>query len=160
MKLSKLLLMAGMAAMVLLGCKKEIKTKITTGEFIAEDVNADGTATGGNTNYKGMCIATASYDCAGQTNVSIAHNNGTNQVAIFNIPGASSGTFDVPDSWENFNKLVGSCSFYMMCDLGEDNYYGSSGTLVKTGPRSFTFSIRMKKAGGKSSRLLSGNGNY
>lgn len=157
--LFKLGIVACLTSLLFLGCKKD-RVAITMGEFTVGDIDANGAATGTNTNYKGVCISTVSTVCVNGNglNVSIAHNNGGNTVAVYNIPNASSGTFNITNAYDDFDP--GSCKLFMLIYLGDDFYSGYTGTITKTGLKSFTFAIRMKSGNGKITRDIAGNGKY
>lgn len=146
-KLLRSLLLLGIAGLILLGCKKDDKTKITTGTF-----------TYGTDKYDGMCMATASLDCSGQTNVAIVHNNGTNSLLVYNMPSASSGTFTIKSGWQ----YASTCELYVLGTLSTTSAYAAvSGTVTKTGARSYTVSVNVSTSPSYTNTIkVTGSGNY
>jgi len=86
--------------------------------------------------YSGPCIAVPATGGCGGNDVVITTGSGASFV-VYNMPTASSGSFSLTDGWET----VGSCELYALTNTINGTQYASlSGTLVKTGPNSFTLS--------------------
>jgi len=61
--------------------------------------------------------------------------NGNDNLVFYNVPKASSGTFQINDfDWSDVCDLSG------VCYINSSNHFTQSGTLTKTGTKSFTFS--------------------
>ena len=146
-KALKSLLLVIIAGIMMLGCKKDEKTKLTTGTF-----------TYGADKYDGMCVATASLDCSGQSNVGIMHNNGTNTLLVYNMPSASSGTFTIKNGWQ----YAYTCELYVLGTLSTTSAYAAiSGTVTKTGARSYTVSVNVSTSPSYTNTIkVTGSGNY
>ncbi|MGJ1389214.1 hypothetical protein ACR78F_02490 [Sphingobacterium spiritivorum] len=134
---------------LMIGCKKDETMDTSSG---------NGKFTFGSSNYSGPCIATPSSFCSGSTDVTITANNGANNTIVYNMPEASSGTFNLVDGWKN----GGDCQLYMLATAGASKVYAATkGTLTKTGAKSYTFSITMTDTpGSTATTTVTGSGTY
>lgn len=98
--------------------------------------------------YTGNCIGTPNG--SGGTNVTIA--NTSEALVIYNMPSAASGSFTI-------NPFTGSnTNLYILTSPGM--LASVSGTLSKTGAKSFTFTGQVKDISTNQTYNISGSGSY
>jgi hypothetical protein len=130
---------------MMLGCKKDEKSTQGNGKF-----------TYNGTSYSGECIAISSVNCTGGTTVQIVADGGNRNVQIHNIPSASSGTTNLK-SWDKATD----CDITIAYLIGTVGYASTSGSVTKTGAKSFTFTATLYDfATGQSPHTISGSGSY
>jgi hypothetical protein len=110
------------------------------------------------TTYSGICVAVPDVNgCANGTDASIATISGAGLV-LYNIPAAASGNYTFTDGYQNVGN---GCAFFAAMVLPNGISLASkSGTLTKTGARSFTFNCQMYDLLTNNSYTVTGNGNY
>lgn len=102
----------------------------------------------------GTCIGVASTSCSGGLDVGITPTTGSSeQFSIVNMPSASSGTFNIT----NATQSSGTCNLW----AGTSGYLSKSGTLTKTGAKSFTFTATLYDATEQNpDKTITGQGTY
>lgn len=107
--------------------------------------------------FSGLCASVPDVvGCANGIDVAIVTTNGTS-IALYNVPQASSGSYPLTDGY----LFTNNCSFFALLTFANGTQLASkSGTLTKTGARSFTFTIVMYDLNTNNSYNVTGNGNY
>lgn len=118
---------------------------IATGTFVTLGVT-----------YTGICVSGQASNCTTGILVTIAHSSGASFI-IDNMPQASSGTFTFSDFFTG-----GNCNLKALNTLtGGIQYASVSGSITKTGAKSFTFSCNAKSTILNSQPItITGNGSY
>lgn len=130
--------------------------------------NSGSTGTGqftinGNVYATGCSIEnTPSPNCPEMTNTYMFTSDSYNRFILLNMPQASSGTYPILEI-ANVNEASNYCYLSGICVLVlEDKYYlTQSGTLTKTGAKSYTFSCIVYNADNPSeTKTVTGSGTY
>lgn len=133
-------------ALTMFSCQKKDEAPGTAGSFIVDA-----------TTYSGTCTAVNSTSCTNGKDVGIAPSTGTPTFLVYNMPSASTGTFN----FVNGATAVGTCNLWGGFVLSVQNVLVTrSGTLTKTGANSFTFSCIVYDIATNSNKTITGNGNY
>ncbi|MFO0414083.1 MAG: hypothetical protein ACK50E_00400 [Bacteroidota bacterium] len=127
-----------------------------------------GSYTFSGTTYQSFCIGVSATLCNSGLDVTLSHqdNDPKGAVAIYNMPSASSGTFSIVDGEKeldiSLNPSLKSCKlFVILSDLVmSDGYVSKSGTLTKTGPKSFTFTCSAIDLTTNQTKVITGKGTY
>ena len=101
-----------------------------------------GTFTVNGQSQTGLCgsVPSVTTGCTG-IDVSIVTTNGISFV-LYNMPQQASGNYTINDAYQNG---VGTCNLWATFLSGTQTGFGSaSGTVTKTGPRSFTFTCTVQ----------------
>lgn len=129
-------------------CKKESNIESeTTGQFVYS-----------GTTYKGSCQSVSPMYCSTGIDVGIVVDRTTHSdyFTIYDMPTQSSGTYTITNADSNYAK----CQLYIVYSRSDDNGHSQSGTLTKTGEKSFTFSVAMKDIIHGATYTMTGSGNY
>ena len=123
-----------------------------------QGANTSGQFLYGGTNYSGVCAAGPDVNgCTNGTDVLIATVSGAG-FSLYNIPQGSSGNYTFTDGYQNVGN---GCAFFGLMILPNATELASkSGTLTKTGARSFTFTCQMYDLATNISYTITGSGNY
>jgi hypothetical protein len=107
--------------------------------------------------FTGICVAVSDVvGCPNGIDVAIATASGTG-FAFYNMPQGSSGNFTLGDGYNATN----SCDFFALFTLNTGTQYASkSGTVTKTGAKSFTFTCTVYDLNTNASFSVTGSGNY
>jgi hypothetical protein len=118
-----------------------------------------GSFTVDGTTYTGICVGVPSSFCPSGLDVAITPTvgNSTSQsFLIYNMPSASSGTFNVTDGYQS----NGTCNLWTAYSSVGTVYASKSGTITKTGPKSFTFTCTVYYLLNNVSKTVTGQGTY
>ena len=134
------------ATLTMISCQKKDEATTATSSF-----------TESGTTYSGPCTAVNSTSCTNGKDVGITSSTGTPAFFVYNMPSASSGTFN----FTNGASSVGTCNLWGGYVLSVSNVNVTrSGTLTKTGANSFTFSCIVYDITTNVNKTITGSGNY
>jgi len=134
------------------GCSK-------SGDNNATPASKSGDFISNSTTYTGTCASipdVGSGNALGNIDAIIATSSGVS-FTIYNIPKQSNGTYNFTDGYTN----AGGSSLYALFLQSSSSIYATkSGTVIKTGTNSFTFSCTVYDLNSNQSINVTGKGSY